>query len=191
MLPTCRRHFQLSLVSIAQIIYMPHRQLSYISPFANVLILSFIFTGHDVNVSVGGRQFWDKMYWYILFSKCTGTLSIFSAREKFSSDTEMVVGSLLSLAVYISWWYILVGSIFWVCRWIVVSGKSKFVGTSVLSVISWLLLCVQIHLPPLNTTTSSCLWIQALKRYQLSETTCESPYSRLWAQHCCGPRRSC
>ncbi len=45
----------------------------------------------------------------------TGTLLILSVREKFSSDTETVVGSLLSLAVYVSWRYILVGSIFWVC----------------------------------------------------------------------------
>jgi hypothetical protein len=34
------------------------------------------------------------------------------AREKFSSDTERVVGSLLLLAVYFSWRYILVGGIF-------------------------------------------------------------------------------
>ncbi len=45
----------------------------------------------------------------------TGTLSILSVREKFSSDTETVVGSLLSLALYFSWWHILVGRIFWVC----------------------------------------------------------------------------
>ncbi len=128
---------------------------------------------------VGECRFWDKMYWYILSSKCTGTLLIFSAREKFSSGTETMVGNLLSLAVYFSWQYILVGSICWIYCWIVVSGKSKFVDISVLSVISWLLLCVQIHLPPLNTTVSSCLQIQALKQYQLSDTTCESPYSRL------------
>ncbi len=58
-------------------------------------------------------------------------------------------------------------------------------GSSRLCVISWLLLCVQIYLPPLNTSTSSCIQIQALKRYQSSDTTCESPYSRLWAQKWC------
>ncbi len=50
------------------------------------------------------------------------------------------------------WRYILVGGIFLLvvysgCCWIVVSGKSKFVGSSVLSVISWLLLCVPLDLP--------------------------------------------
>ncbi len=45
-----------------------------------------------------------------------GTLSILSVREKFSSDTETVVGSLLSSAVYFNWRHILVGRIFWVCR---------------------------------------------------------------------------
>ncbi len=94
--------------------------------------------------------------------------------RSFSSGTKTVVGSLLSMALYFSWRYILVSSIFWVCRWIIVSGKSKFVGSSVLSVISWLLLCVPLDLPPLNTTTSSCLQIQALKQYQSSDTTCES-----------------
>jgi hypothetical protein len=117
--------------------------------------------------------------------KCTGTLLILSNREKFSSDTETVVGSLLSLAAYFSWRYILVGSIFWVCRWIVVSGKSEFVGSSVLSVISWLLLCLPIYFPPLNTTTSSCLRIQALKQYQSSDNTYESSLQQrqqLWQQ---------
>ncbi len=139
-----------------------------------LVALNFLLRG-----SVGGCWFWDEMYWYILSLKCTGTLSIFSAREKFSSDTETVVGSLLSLAVYFSWRYILVDSIFWVCCWIAVSGKSKFVGSSVVSVISRLLLCVPLNLSPLNTTTSSCLQIQALNRYQMSDTTCE--YS---LQHC-------
>jgi hypothetical protein len=45
----------------------------------------------------------------------TGTLLILSAREKLSSDMVTVVGSLLTLAVYYSWQYILVGRIFWVC----------------------------------------------------------------------------
>jgi hypothetical protein len=40
-----------------------------------------------------------------------------------------------------------------------------------------LLLCVQI---PLNTTTSSCLWIQAIKQYQLSYTTWESLLEANW-----------
>ncbi len=35
--------------------------------------------------------------------------------RSFSSNTERVVGSLLSLVVYFSWRYILGGSIFWVC----------------------------------------------------------------------------
>ncbi len=52
-------------------------------------------------------------------------------------------------------------------------------GRSVLSVISWLLLCVQKCLPPSNTTTSSCLQIQALKHYQSSDTTCESPLQQV------------
>ncbi len=86
----------------------------------------------------------------------------------------MVVGSLLSLVVYFSLWHILVSRMFSACHWIVVSCKSKFVGSSVLRVISWLLLCVQIYLLQLNTTTSSCLQIQALKGYQTSNTPCES-----------------
>ncbi len=69
------------------------------------------------------------------------------------------------------WRYILVGGIF-----LSVVCKSKFVARSVLSVMSWLLLCVQI---PLNTTTSSCLQIQALKQYQLSDTTWEFPLSAI------------
>ncbi len=118
------------------------------------------------------------MYWY--------TFDLLCQREVFP-DTETVVGSLLSLAVYFSWQYILVGSMFWVCCWIAVSGKSKFVGSSVSSVISWLLLCVPLNFPPLNTTMSSCLLIQALKRYQMSDTTCESSLQQGDTARCATP----
>jgi hypothetical protein len=58
--------------------------------FHGVVVLNFLLRG-----SVGGRQFL--------------LVDANSAREKFSSGTEMEVGSLWWLAVYFSWRYILVG----------------------------------------------------------------------------------
>ncbi len=88
-------------------------------------------------------------------------------------------------------WYILVGGIFcvgriyWACHWIVVSCKSKFVGRSVLSVISWLWICARTSL---NTTISSIKLpsnpgpqVMSIIWYHLRIP----PSSRLWAQHCC------
>jgi hypothetical protein len=70
-----------------------------------MLIVTFLFvspllsrnlpTNHDGGALVDGCQF------YLVDAN--------SAREKFSSGTEMLVGSLWSLAVYFSWWFILVG----------------------------------------------------------------------------------
>ena len=58
---------------------------------------------------------------------------------------------------YFSHRHIFTGRIFWACYQIIVSCKSKFVGRSVLSVISWLLICVRTE-NPLSLTMDRPWW---------------------------------